>query len=65
MHAIDKEEITETQTNKGTHKQKTLDGREIGLQLITKQSVGFPETNFSPRDPTKGLLRGTFKWTYT
>lgn len=63
-NTTEKEEVGAT-TEKETPSNKELDGKDLGLEIFSKQSEGFPQENFSLKALTKGMLKGTYKWTYS
>lgn len=40
-------------------------GKDLGLEIITKKSVGWPKDVFNLRTLTKGILQGKYKWRCT
>lgn len=42
-----------------------IKGTDIGLEIITKSSEGWPKEQFNLRALTKGMLQGKYKWICT
>lgn len=77
----EEEEETEKTTSKKTKNTKTkhsgetvqkeipelekIEGRELGLEVMVSKSTGWPKESFSLRELTRGMLEGTYKWTYS
>lgn len=69
--STEEETSDESETDEGTQSHtetpalKPIKGEDIGLQIYAKQSEPFPKKGLDLKKLTTGMLRGTYKWTYT
>ena len=66
MNPNGKHRQPESSTNEEMPTLEQIDGRSVGLQIITKSSTGWPQNeSLSLRRLKEGLEKGTYKWTYS